>query len=233
MSDIEVHTPDPVQATAKSPGTYYRILDVAEALFARNGVKITSIRTITEQAGVNVAAVNYHFRTKDELVSEVISRRARPLEVERSELLGQLEETCRRENRAARPEEIVSVLISPTFRHLRSGDPGWINFIRFHARLVWEPGTERFSALMASTPMFDRIDALLKSCVPALAEDAALRAWHLQFVRAAAQQTILLMTMFEAGESPHAIATGSALKDLTVDRIERELIAFVAAGLKG
>lgn len=229
MSTLQAQTDAPVSTT----GTYYRILDVAEALFARHGIQGTSIRTITDQADVNVAAVNYHFGSKDKLVSEIIRRRAQSLEQERSDLLDEIEARCRQEGRSPRPEELVSVLISPTFKRIRSGDPGWINFIRFHARLIWEPGAERFSSQMSSQGMFERVDEMLQAALPELARDSALRSWRFQFVRAAAQQTVIVLAMLESGEEPRSISLAGAIKDFSVDRIERELIAFVSAGLKG
>jgi AcrR family transcriptional regulator len=67
--------------------TRQKILDAAEVLFARDGFKATSLRTITSQAGVNVAAVNYYFRSKDQLIVELLSRAIRPLNQQRLELL--------------------------------------------------------------------------------------------------------------------------------------------------
>ena len=53
-----------------------RILDVAETLFADNGFAATSLRDITHEAGVNIAAVNYHFGSKDALLGAVFERRS-------------------------------------------------------------------------------------------------------------------------------------------------------------
>ena len=64
-----------------------RILDAAEQLFARHGIEATSLRAITAEAGVNLAAVNYHFQSKDALVQAVIARRVVPVNQRRLELL--------------------------------------------------------------------------------------------------------------------------------------------------
>ena len=227
MVTLESQTAPAPQTT----GTYYRILDVAEALFAQHGVNGTSIRNITDQADVNIAAVNYHFVSKEKLVHEVVRRRFQSLEQERSEALDEIEERCRAQNRNPTPAELAAVLISPTFRRIRSGDPGWINFIRFVARLTWEPGAEKFSPPSTSLGIFDRFDKLLQKTVPALAADAGRRSWRLQFMRAASQQTLLAMTMLQTGKVPNAVAFSDALSSLSPDEIERELIAFVAAGI--
>lgn len=59
--------------------TVERILDAAEALFAERGFAETSLRTITSTAGVNLAAVNYHFGSKKDLIHAVFVRYLDPL----------------------------------------------------------------------------------------------------------------------------------------------------------
>lgn len=54
--------------------TVERILDAAEQLFAERGFTETSLRLITGKAGVNLAAVNYHFGSKRALIQEVFAR---------------------------------------------------------------------------------------------------------------------------------------------------------------
>ena len=55
--------------------THERILDEAEILFARKGYHAVSIREITNSAGCNLAAVNYHFGNKQNLYLEVFRSR--------------------------------------------------------------------------------------------------------------------------------------------------------------
>ena len=54
--------------------TVDRILDTAEVLFAQKGFAETSLRAITSKAGVNLAAVNYHFGSKEALIQAVFQR---------------------------------------------------------------------------------------------------------------------------------------------------------------
>ncbi len=56
------------------PDTLSRILDAAEILFADKGFAETSLRQITGRAGVNLAAVNYHFGSKKSLIQAVFAR---------------------------------------------------------------------------------------------------------------------------------------------------------------
>ena len=67
--------------------TRERVLDAAEILFAREGLSRPSVRQITSEAGVNVAAVNYHFGSREGLVEAVFERHASAVNAERIEKL--------------------------------------------------------------------------------------------------------------------------------------------------
>ena len=72
---------------ARPADTKTRILDAAEKLFGRDGFDGTSLRDITAEADVNLAAVNYHFQSKESLIDAVIARRVEPVNQKRLELL--------------------------------------------------------------------------------------------------------------------------------------------------
>src|SRR5690606_41988824 len=72
-------------------GTVERILDTAEVLFAQKGFAETSLRAITSKAGVNLAAVNYHFGSKEALIQAVFERFLRPFCTHLEGLLEELE----------------------------------------------------------------------------------------------------------------------------------------------
>src|SRR5580692_1378770 len=86
--------------------TKSRILDSAEKLFGLNGFEATSLRDITAEAQVNLAAVNYHFQSKESLIDAVIERRILPINQRRFEML----------DAAGRPlsvEQIVEAFLAP------------------------------------------------------------------------------------------------------------------------
>ena len=70
-----------------SSDTHQRIMDAAERLFAERGYAGASMRRIVTEAGVHLAAVNYHFGSKRELFGAVLERRLRPLNQQRIEAL--------------------------------------------------------------------------------------------------------------------------------------------------
>ncbi len=92
--------------------TRQNILDAAERLFSRYGFAATSLRRVTRDAGVNLAAVNYHFGSKEALVAAVFERRLEPLNQRRLASL----ETAEQQAGEAGPalEEILWCLIEPT-----------------------------------------------------------------------------------------------------------------------
>ena len=77
----------PFTASRGPVATKAKILDAAEALFMEHGFEATSLRSITAAAGVNLAAVNYHFGSKEELFQAVLTRRLDPMNRERLDLL--------------------------------------------------------------------------------------------------------------------------------------------------
>ncbi|MBP8533134.1 TetR/AcrR family transcriptional regulator [Streptomyces sp. MK37H] len=81
-------TPAPSRAATKT-----RILDAAEELFGEHGFAATSLRNVTDAAGVNIAAVNYHFGSKEGLLRAVAQRAMAATNAERERLLEELTAT--------------------------------------------------------------------------------------------------------------------------------------------
>src|SRR4030095_2343978 len=109
------------------------LLDAAESLFAEHGVQAASLRAITQQAGANLAAVNYHFGSKEGLVRAVFSRRIGPLNHER---LRRLDECERREGAI---EEVLRAFIEPVLQLRREAPEGSRQFARLMGRSFSEP----------------------------------------------------------------------------------------------
>ncbi len=57
---------------AAAQETCRKLIDAAGEVFAEKGLHAATIKNITDRAGVNVAAVNYHFKDKFELYAAVI-----------------------------------------------------------------------------------------------------------------------------------------------------------------
>ncbi len=117
--------------TAKS--TKDRILDAAEALFAEHGYDGTSLRGVTGQAGVNLAAVHYHFGSKAALFEAVFRRRVEDVNAERLSKLDELE--ARGPEHPPSLEEVLEAFLGPVLRlSARRDDEGWRRFMQLVGR---------------------------------------------------------------------------------------------------
>src|SRR5215475_12990661 len=92
-----------------------RLLDAAERLFAEYGYQATTMRTVTTEAGANIAAVNYHFGSKQALLEAVVHRALGPVVEERRRRLDILES-----HGEPSVEEIVDAIIAPMIERLGS-----------------------------------------------------------------------------------------------------------------
>src|SRR5579862_3686384 len=71
--------------------TKQKILETAESLFAEKGYDATSLREIIQAAGVNLAAIHYHFGSKEDLLDELIRRKVGPVNQHRLAMLDRIE----------------------------------------------------------------------------------------------------------------------------------------------
>jgi AcrR family transcriptional regulator len=92
-----------------------RILVAAELLYAQRGVDKTSTRDITTEAGVNVASVNYYFRSKEALTEEIFMRLAQRATVLRLADLSKYMDAAHQDKRSLRLEDLVDCFIRPYF----------------------------------------------------------------------------------------------------------------------
>jgi AcrR family transcriptional regulator len=112
--------------------TRQRILGAAEALFAEHGFAGASLRQVTSAANVNLAAVNYHFGSKDHLIEEVFRRRLDALSRRRLERLRAITA-----DDDAALEAALDAFITPALE-LSLNDAGGAVFMRVLARAYAE-----------------------------------------------------------------------------------------------
>src|ERR1700744_12731 len=112
-----------------------RILDAAERLFARDGFEATSLRAITTEAEVNLAAVNYHFQSKEALVQAVIGRRMGPVNARRLALLDAYEAQSGRHPVSF--DKILEAFLRPVVEMVGTHARAFVPLI---GRLYTEPG---------------------------------------------------------------------------------------------
>ena len=102
--------------------TRQRVLQIAMREFALHGFDAPSIRDLTVAAGVNQAAINYHFGSKDGLIRTIFEELAAPVIEERLRGLDALE--GRADGRPLELEQIVRIMVEPVVRRAKEGKEG-------------------------------------------------------------------------------------------------------------
>jgi len=205
----------------KSSNTRERLLDAAEEIFARDGYRTASLRVITVRAAVNLAAVNYHYGSKAELLEAVFARRLQAMNQARVRGLALVLERARAAGRPPKARKLIEAFVEATIDHARSG-PGERNFMTLVLRSLSD--TDRtvqraFETFMK--PTFDALRAATAEALPGLAPDELW--WRLQFaIGAMIRMHHLALAVDPGGDKPSLPAAAEAVK---------LLIDFVHAGL--
>jgi len=197
--------------------TRERILDAAEALFAERGFALTPLRLVTRHANANIAAVNYHFGSKDGLLQAVFERRLVPLNKERMARL----ERLRSASQPVELEALLRAFIEPALDLTGNGVP----FVRLLGRSYGEAGdTLRDYIHHQYREVLDRFRHEVAATLPWLPNNE-LR-WRLQFLLGAASYSM-------GGIDLMRLVASCELSDRD-DRnaLLQRLITFLAAGLR-
>ncbi|MGH8674165.1 MAG: TetR/AcrR family transcriptional regulator, partial [Burkholderiales bacterium] len=199
-----------------------RILDAAEELFMQHGFEGTSMRTLTAQANVNLAAVNYHFGSKDALIEAVFRRRLDPMNAARVAELDRLEGAVT--GSAPSPEAIIRAFLRASLAMIEDAKSGGRNFIRLLGRAYTEP-SKPVRALIGQlyAPAIARYKSALERALPELPKEELIWRMHFMFgtlaYTLAATDTVQLI----AGCKPEDRYDAALLED--------RLAAFLNAGL--
>ncbi|MDF2370756.1 MAG: TetR/AcrR family transcriptional regulator [Rhizobiaceae bacterium] len=123
-----------------TPSTKERILDTAERLFVRYGFKGVSMRLLTRESKVNLAAVHYHFGGMESVLRALFEKHIVPLNQERHELLDRcLVEDADQFNTV---RNLIEAYIMPSLRYPASSKPPKSLFARLQAQLSVDPSPE-------------------------------------------------------------------------------------------
>jgi AcrR family transcriptional regulator len=160
--------------------TKQKLLDVAEELFAKDGYSNTSLRAITGKAKVNLAAVNYHFGSKEALLAAVLERRLLPLNKLRTERLDQVMAAAKEAGRTPSAREVIGAFIEPTMAFRNSGK-GAKSFIVLISRALGDPNPKvRSRFISCIRPLFDYLSQCLAVALPHLSDKDLF--WRVHFM---------------------------------------------------
>ena len=213
----------PIAQARRAPATKDKILDAAEALFMEHGFEATSLRSMTATAGVNLAAVNYHFGSKEALFQAVLTRRLDPMNRERVDLLTRFE-------RDAKPltlpcDQILSAMFIPALKLARDRERGGKDFLRLLGRAYADPAPfiRKFLAEQYAV-MIARFKAAFGRALPDMPKREL--SWRLHFIMGALSYTL-------AGtDALRLIAELAPAETANDEMLLRRLAPFLLAGLE-
>ncbi|MCW9028684.1 MAG: TetR family transcriptional regulator [Kangiella sp.] len=206
----------------KTESTKSRILDAAEQLFAERGFAETSLRTITTRAKVNLASVNYHFGSKKSLIQAVFDRFLQDFTKELSLELMTLEQLQPVQLEA---EKLLNALIKPLLSLNSRRDNAISIFMRLLGRAYAETQghlrryvTDKYGHVLV------RFTHLFQKGYPKLTIDQIF--WRLHYM--------LGSMIFTLGGSDalRQISQADFNRDLGVEDVIKEMVPFLAAGMK-
>ena len=204
-----------------SIGTKEQILDAAEKMFAEHGIEAVSLRSIIGEADVNLAAIHYHFGSREGLVEAVFERRVGPINQERIALLDELE--ARAAGAPLEVEDVLRVLFGPAIRISQDARRGQ-TFLRILGRFYAEPGDymrPMFEKLFRE--VIERFTGALQKALPHLTLTELF--WRTHFAVGTMVHTMLdcrRLTQMSGGLCDTANA----------EEVIDHMVQFAAAGLK-
>jgi AcrR family transcriptional regulator len=202
--------------------TKQAILDAAEGLFGEQGYAATSMRSIVAAAGVNLAAIHYHFGSKEALLEAVVDRRGKPLEHGRFEHLTRFEAEAGGNGPAV--EQILEAFLAPAIRLTRDPSGGGRRFVQLVGRLLGEPG-EGFRKAFTQQfgPTVARFGAALERALPGTLKEELF--WKMFFSAGAMAHTLRSAGLVRA-------LSDGLCDDSDGEMVLKRLIAFLAAGMR-
>lgn len=202
--------------------TVERILDVAEQLFAEKGFAETSLRLITSKAGVNLAAVNYHFGSKKALIQAVFVRFLNPF-------VSSLEQELNRREQAQEHTPSLEELLEMLVRQALLVKPRSGNDLSIFMRLLGlafsqSQGHLRKYLNEVYGAVFLRYMRLVHQAAPDLPAQELF--WRIHFMLGSAAFTMSSM------KALRAIAEAELGTHSGIDQVLQLMVPFLAAGMR-
>ena len=202
--------------------TRTRILDAAEELFMQHGFESTSMRLLTAKAEANLAAVNYHFGSKDALIEAVFRRRLDPMNTGRIAELDRLEKDAG--GRALAPEAIIRAFVGASLRMIEDSKNGGRNFIRLLGRTYTDPQKHIRSLIGQLYALaMERFKNAFERALPQMPRDELV--WRIHFMFGTLAYTLA------ATDTVQLIAGCKPEDRYDARLLEARLTAFLQAGL--
>ncbi len=200
--------------------TKTKILNAAELLFADKGFNGTSLREITSQAEVNLAAVNYHFGSKKELIKAVMSRYMNELS---PRLESALHAICVDEVKPTL-NEVFSAFLDPLLHLNTFKDNGTSTFLQLLGRgFTDNQGFLRWFLTTQYPGVFTNFTQAVNKAYPELSSEEMF--WRLHFTMGT-----IVFTM-SSSDALIDIAQNDFDRKVDIAGVIKQVIPYVAAGV--
>lgn len=199
-----------------------RLLDAAEQLFADRGFEAVSVRDVTQLAKANVAAVNYHFGSRDGMIAVVVMRYMMPVNQER---LARLESVERKWSGKVAPlEEVIDAFVRPVVGIVRKSELSERLFCKLVGRIFAMQGDGLPEAVEAQMKdLINRFTRAFAKALPTVPPEELV--WRMHFLVGSIIHMLLNQEMLHRLSNG---ASGAPTMEVTLGRF----IRFAAAGLR-
>ena len=210
---------DDAPALQEVRSTRERLIDAAVRLFGDRGIEATSLRALTEAAGTNIAAVNYHFGSKEGLLRAVIDRTMRVANGERARRLDALESLPEPPG----VEELVRAFCEPGMELMDGHGVG-----RFLGRVIGESDASVRQIFAEQVdPVEGRFLAALGRALPGLDRNGV----HFAYTSMLGMLSLLQTGTFTEVAWPRSPSTASQSGRSEPGQTDR-IVAFITAGIR-
>ena len=213
------------KVTTDNRDTRERILDAAEAAFMTCGYDGASMRQITGDASVNLAAGHYHFGSKEALFHAVLNRRLQVLNHERLRVLDELE--AKADGAPLKASQILDAFFGTLLRMAVAHGERGRTFLRLIGRTLTEPAEFIRTVLSKEfAHVLERYKAALFRALPDVPKEEIV--WRFHFMLGATSyaiagiDTLRLVTDWETGE----------INNDDLERLLPRLMSFLLGGLR-
>lgn len=197
-----------------------RLLNSAEALFARHGLYGVTVRNVAQHAKVDTALVYYYFGTKRGMFDAVFRRRADGINSARMEAM-QAYEDANAGNITV--EGAIRAFLTPILDEDRHADPGWRNF---SALVALANNSQEWGGAMMSRyfdSVIHRLVDLLRKALPGVKDEDLY--WSYQMLSGS-------LMVLQAGTGRIELLSGGLCRSADVDAFGERLVAYAAAGFR-
>ncbi|MCC2596224.1 TetR family transcriptional regulator [Pusillimonas sp. MFBS29] len=219
-ADIQLPASPDEPRQRRSQVTRAKIIEAAERLFAHRSFTSVSMREITREANVALAAAHYHFGNKEDLFKAVFLQRARELNKERFELLHHAKLAAK--GQVVPLRAVLDALLRPGVRwSFDAGGRGL--FVQFLERGHLDPDSPIYDVLHHDTSHLKRFIPYLQAVLPELTLEEIY--WRLHFSLGALHYTITSLSRL------NSLSEGICHTESFAETLDR-MIHYVEAGFR-